>query len=255
MQPNGNMPGAAQPASPVRPVVPVGPTKPVNPAAPVKPAAPAGGPTFDNGPSVVDGKGSKKTGWILAVVLLLIVAIGGVGFGVWAMMDGNAQKDALNSQISSLKQQNNSLQEQLDNSDINVDGDEGTADYIYVGEWGLKIKIPEELKWVGYQYITNGGDETCDEISVTGAIDKDGQTPDFVRTIINSDASFQGSIMRCTGDVEIRYYSAGVDLNDEYEYYYNIKQSALSESQREWDSESTNLIQEMLINPENYSEI
>lgn len=117
MQPNGNIPGAAQPASPVRPVAPVGPTKPVNPAAPVKPAAPAGGPTFDNGPSVVDGKGSKKTGWILAVVLLLIVAIGGVGFGVWAMMDGNAQKDALNSQISALKQQNNDLQEQLGNGE------------------------------------------------------------------------------------------------------------------------------------------
>ena len=114
MQPNGNMPGAAQPASPVRPVAPVGPTKPVNPAASVKPAAPADGPTFDNGPSVVDGKGNKKTGWILAVVLLLIVAIGGVGFGVWTMMDGNAQKDALNSQISALKQQNNDLQEQIE---------------------------------------------------------------------------------------------------------------------------------------------
>lgn len=113
MQPNGNMPGVAQPASPVRPVAPVGPTKPVNPAAPVKPAASAGGPTFDNGPSVVDGKGSKKTGWILAVVLLLIVAIGGVGFGVWAMMDGNAQKDALNSQISTLKKQNSDLSEQI----------------------------------------------------------------------------------------------------------------------------------------------
>lgn len=199
MQPNGNMPGAAQPASPVRPVAPVGPTKLVNPAAPVKPAAPAGGPTFDNGPSVVDGKGSKKTGWILAVVFLLIVAAGGVGFGVWAMMDGNAQKAALNSQISALKQQNNDLQDKLDNGgdtviNIDTDGNEvNTADYIYVGEWGLKIKKPENWRSLISEYsfsndypqavdtftiketssseiasvlISNRGEASCDDLAV-----------------------------------------------------------------------------------------
>lgn len=97
---------------------------------PVRPVAVAqdAGVTFDNGPSVVKEKGGKKTGWILAVVLLLIVAIGGVGFGVWMMMDGSAQKDALNSQISALKQQNNDLQDKLDNGgdtiiDIDTDAD------------------------------------------------------------------------------------------------------------------------------------
>lgn len=116
MQPNGNMPGVGQPvgpAKPVNPVSPVNPTRPVRPVTPTAPATSASEPTFDNGPSVVDGKGGKKTGWILTVVLLLIVAIGGVGFGVWAMMDGNAQKDALNSQISTLKKQNGELSEQI----------------------------------------------------------------------------------------------------------------------------------------------
>ena len=116
MQPNGNMPGAGQPvgpAKPVNPVNPVNPTRPVRPVTPTTPTVSASEPTFDNGPSVVDGKGGKKTGWILAVVLLLIVAIGGVGFGVWAMMDGNAQKEQLNSQISTLKKQNSELSEQI----------------------------------------------------------------------------------------------------------------------------------------------
>ena len=117
MQPNGSMPGAGQPVGPAKPVNPVNPVNPTRPVRPVTPTVPttsaAGEPTFDNGPSVVDGKGGKKTGWILTVVLLLIVAIGGVGFGVWAMMDGNAQKDALNSQISTLKKQNGELSEQI----------------------------------------------------------------------------------------------------------------------------------------------
>lgn len=206
MQPNGNMPGAGQPvgpAKPVNPVNPVNPTRPVRPVTPTTPATSASEPTFDNGPSVVDSKGGKKTGWILAVVLLLIVAIGGVGFGVWAMMDGNAQKDALNSQISALKQQNSELQEKLDNGgdtivNVDTDGDEVNAtEYIYVGEWGLKIRKPENWRSLISEYsfsndypqavdtftikevsssdianilISNRGEASCDNLAVASDV-------------------------------------------------------------------------------------
>ncbi len=156
MQPNQNMPEVGQP---VRPVKPVSPASLVSPAKPVEPVEPVGGPTFDNGPSVVEGKGGKKTGWILGLMILAIIAAGGVGFGVWAMMDGNSQKDALNAQISSLKQQNSTLQEQLSANgggtiiNIDTDNDVNSTDYIYVGEWGLKIKIPTQLLGqVGYLF-------------------------------------------------------------------------------------------------------
>lgn len=202
MQPNGNMPGVGQPVGPAKPANPVNPVGSVRPARPVTPTSSTTStsePTFDNGPSVVDGKGGKKTGWILAVVFLLIVAAGGVGFGVWAMMDGNAQKDALNSQISALKQQNNDLQDKLDNGgdaviNIDTDGNEvNTADYIYVGEWGLKIKKPENWRSLISEYsfsndypqavdtftiketssseianvlISNRGEASCDDLAV-----------------------------------------------------------------------------------------
>lgn len=109
MQPNniGN-----QPAGPAAEAGMASAGAPVN-AASAAPKSPD--PTFDNGPSVVEGKGGKKTGWIIGLVLMALIAAGGVGFGVWAWMDGNTQKDALNMQISSLKQQVNSLQGQLDN--------------------------------------------------------------------------------------------------------------------------------------------
>ena len=77
MQPNGNIPGtmgrpiAGAPVSNVNAKPAPVPTPPPAP----KPAEPA----FGNGESVVEGKGGKKTGWILAVVFLLIVAAGGVG--------------------------------------------------------------------------------------------------------------------------------------------------------------------------------
>ena len=120
MQPNGNVPGAGRPVAGA-PMNNVNAKPAPVPTPPPTPAPKLAEPAFGNGGSVVEGKGGKKTGWILAVVFLLIVAAGGIGFGVWAWMDGNAQKDALNEQINTLKRQNNDLQEQLGSGEIVVD--------------------------------------------------------------------------------------------------------------------------------------
>ena len=204
MQPNGNVPGAGRPVAgaPMNNVnakpAPV-PTPPPTPAP--KPAEPA----FGNGGSVVEGKGGKKTGWILAVVFLLIVAAGGVGFGVWAMMDSNAQKDALNSQISALKQQNNDLQDKLNNGgdtviNIDADGNEtNTADYIYVGEWGLKIKIPELLKDKISYIFTGESVEIIDEsgFGVDSAVIRDGEYLKIFRSEAG-EVDFENCEVSCT---------------------------------------------------------
>lgn len=271
MQPNGNMPGAGQPASPVRPVVPVGPTKPVNPAAPVKPAAPAGGPTFDNGPSVVDGKSSKKTGWILAVVLLLIVAIGGVGFGVWAMMDGNAQKDALNSQISTLKKQNDSLQEQLDemaannsvsdNINNNTDGEDyvyvGEADYLEIEDWGIKIKIPQDFTQLSY-YLDSGKNESNDEyLYINGVLGVHENKLSFVGT----PKSFSlGCLQRAIQGTETNAPWGRGDIIvsiDGYDYYYSSSQmlSSTNKVDEELEIETINAMTDVFTNAGNYSKI
>ena len=76
-------------------------------------------PVADEAPKediVFSNKPKKKTGMILGMILFAILAIGGVGFGVWAMMDGNTQKEALNKQIDNLIAQNGELQSKLNNS-------------------------------------------------------------------------------------------------------------------------------------------
>lgn len=85
---------------------------------------------------VFQDKPKKKTGPVLGMMLLVILALGGVGFGVWEMMDGNTQKDALNQQISALKKQNSELQEKIDNDHNNptiksTDSDEKNALWFY----------------------------------------------------------------------------------------------------------------------------
>ena len=45
----------------------------------------------------------KSSATVLSIILLLILALGGIGFGVWAMMDKNNQVDKLNKQIQDLR--------------------------------------------------------------------------------------------------------------------------------------------------------
>ena len=58
---------------------------------------------------------AKKSGhgMLIGLILCILLAIGGIGFGVWAMIDGNTQKTNLEKQISNLQTQNSQLLEQV----------------------------------------------------------------------------------------------------------------------------------------------
>ena len=56
----------------------------------------------------------KRKGMIIGMICLAILAAGGIGFGVWAYMDGNSRVEALNSQINTLKIQKDTLDEQVE---------------------------------------------------------------------------------------------------------------------------------------------
>lgn len=82
-------------------------TKPVEQPA----AQPVAQPPKDD--VVFNNKPKKSNVMLIGLILCLILAAGGIGFGVWAMMDKNAQEDRLNSQISALS---NQLQEKNENN-------------------------------------------------------------------------------------------------------------------------------------------
>ena len=99
---------------------------------------------------VNEGKKGGK-GMLYGMILCAILAIGGIGFGVWAMMDGNSQVAKKDEQISELREQlaeksetveENTTVEDVETGDDNAGTNVKTADYIYVGEWGVKIKKP-----------------------------------------------------------------------------------------------------------------
>lgn len=105
-----------------------------------------------NSDIVFRDKPKSNKGMVIGMVCLAILALGGIGFGIWAMMDGNTQKTQLNSRIDTLEQQKNELEK--DNSELetveSVDQTEIADDEEVIEE------DEEELEEEGYRIISIG---------------------------------------------------------------------------------------------------
>ena len=114
---------------------------------------------------VEDNKQKSGNGLKIATAIACIVAVCGIGFGVYGIMQ-STQKD---NQISDLKNQIESLNGKISSLEID-DGEDGGADneakddptavvngdskdYIYVGEWGFKIKKTENWRDLVQKYV------------------------------------------------------------------------------------------------------
>lgn len=104
---------------------------------PIKPAVSAGA---DGGSNSAKPKKKNHT-MALCMTLMAVAAVCAIGFGVWAMIDGEAQKKELNDQISSLKVQNSELLEE--SKSIEVDNSE-TTDLAIVNEHKNPIIVSNE---------------------------------------------------------------------------------------------------------------
>lgn len=218
------------------------------------------------GTAVGKNAGEKKSkGMVLGMIILVILAVGGIGFGVWAMMDGNSQKEQLNSQISTLKQQNSELMDQMSATtgsteentviNINTDANVDASSYIYISEWGKKIKISDSLEVVTYSYDYGDGDTV---LKVSGAT-KDGQSiPDFARV----SKCALGAVERYSktnveAGVVPDWYGEPFMTDDSYNYYYNSPQALCTNVQgnAQWETSTVDAIKSMLSTPTNYSAI
>lgn len=216
----------------------------------------------DTGSDVVfQDKPKKNLGMILGMVFLVILAAGGIGFGVWAMMDGNSQKEQLNTQITSLKGQVSELQGKIGNNTIDdcvlVDDQNAvTSDYIYVGEWGIKIRMPEELTMVSYLLDHRASENNEEYLYINGLAGNSDTVPSFINT--PTQEYWLGCLHRLVqGEEPALRASMGtlVTTIDGFEYYYGHPQALKSsnEQDNELEMKSVDLIQQMLTNSENYS--
>lgn len=222
----------------------------------------------DEGDAMTKDMKKKNSGMLIGLIVLAIVALGGIGFGVWAMVDGNNQTRTLNNQISDLKKTNSELTEKLSrqeekpvvDNEVIIDADTATKvnseDYIYVGEWGLKIKIPENLDKVSYMFeqygdVAGGGAG----LVVSGVRGYDGHLPGFAD--LNENASGLGHVHRVLDGQECGSGNTKVFSSDGYNYCYSHPQALFSIGDEliGLEAESTALVTSMLNNAENYSAI
>lgn len=210
-------------------------------------------------------KPKKKSN--VVTLLLVLIALCGVGFGVYGIMFA----PGMNKKCESPKDLTVKIQSE-DGSTITLETDKistssdgktitiadtksesSSKDYIYIGEWGLKIKIPETLKNVSYTF--KQGHDT-QGLTVTGA-PADAEISESFWLTLNKDAIFGGitRIKKDTCDESAGPCGAIVYEDDEYEYRYSHPQSVYSTEQADIDLEtkSVSLIEEMFRNKENYS--
>ena len=145
---------------------------------------------------VFQDKPKKNMGMILTIVLLVLLAAGGIGFGVWAMMDGNSQVAKKDEQIAELREQ---LAEKgsvvVDDTTITNDGDvnssmnpiiKATSPAQYSIRHSISLYDVENMNGSTMTFITtDGGSLECryPSLAETGGCSING-VPDGIYKII-----------------------------------------------------------------------
>ena len=209
------------------------------------------------GDVVFQDKPKKNMGMILTIVLLVLLAAGGIGFGVWAMMDGNSQVAKKDEQIAALKAQIDSLEEQIEvsseksNTDNSSNDDMGTVEQdrlIDVDEWGYKISLPEDLVILSQKYEEN--DDGSSSLCVWGYSMREGKgTPSFAE----KEDPF---VCVSRYPENMSFYGHLVFTEDGYDYLFNSTQTYLSDEGdmegMNWEDETKILMSQSLGQKESY---
>ncbi len=228
-------------------------------------------PTMPPAPTAMDtGKGKSNKGLIVATAITSVLAVCGIGFGVFGMIQ-SAQKD---DQISDLKVQikdSDGTITEIETPQIETTANNGTTvtitdsvttvenpeDYVYIGEWGKKIKIPENLTAVKYSFantvnLGTGYNKDCSNLGVSAITTSDGLEA------VNNEEDLNyllGFITRCPAGTEFLPWVAVTFSADGYDYYYEFPNGISTENHPQWMFNSVDLVKDMLTNADNYSSI
>lgn len=220
---------------------------------------------------VVDNKPKGGNGLKIVAIVASVVAVCGIGFGVYGMMQ-SSQKD---SQISNLKVQikdDDGTITTVEAPEIETSTNNGTtitiadspslsADelyhYIYIAQWDVKIKLPVSLGGFSYRYYTMPGYTSLEVAGTSCATQGQCQyAPEFADL---SKTNFSlGTINRFYKETEPSIGGGEkVFTIGDYDYYYVHPQAVYSVDSSEitWEAESVNLIKDILTNADNYSAI
>ena len=179
-------------------------------------------PVSGGNDAVFQDKPKKSHGMLYGMILLAILAAGGIGFGVWAMLDGNSRAQKKDEQISQLQSQLAEKSEVVVDDDATVVDDNDVAsedlnatNFVYLGNWGIKVKIGG-LRVIGMQVQHNNNDNT--EV-IRIAVSSQDQYRDASNYNSANSAYPQNYIVR-SKQATIKPY-AFMGIQEEYQPIYN----------------------------------
>lgn len=205
----------------------------------------------------------QKRPYVVAIVVLMILALGGVGFGIYGMvMRSQVQREMNDLNVEKVLEDDS--QEVEEGAEVEIQTDCNTIsteasmarDYIYVGEWGIKIKVSDKLAAVSYVF-----NNAVNTLYVTGALKDRGQyVPSFVSNLLDHGSGLVALSRYHKDDVagtatvgKMAQANDGYALGEvlyvdgDWFYTYQHAQAAYgTESERQWEIDSAAEISEML---------
>ena len=151
---------------------------------------------------VMDNKQKDGNGLKIATIVACVVAICGIGFGVYGMMQSSdkdrqiANLQAQNKENSEVAVETETVDNESNISDINkVDSGPYIEDgYFYVPKWGVKYKLSDDLTNYGYAVDQqNVGDSYSEDRYIIGLTAEKNPAPQ--RQVINTNDIFGCSIV------------------------------------------------------------
>lgn len=214
------------------------------------------------------------------MIILAVLTCAGIGFGIFGLImssQSNRRSESLSGELEqkdeALKQVEEKLGAQIkieESAKDKVEDKEEEAasvdvsaarDYIYIGDWGIKIKVSENLASVSYVFSRV---QYPDILYISGAT-KDGQyVPSFVENSLHmgsgliaigryskDDQNILAETDPASGARRLWYGGtiAGTVIYEDDGYYFSYSHSQAAvgdESEKQWEANSADALEKMV---------
>lgn len=259
------------PTSPTLPAAPPTPNTPdVPPVTPTPPPladapAPYSGTTVTSQPAPAKKKHKIISKWYFWTIIVLSgLCLVGFIFASYALSQHASLQEKINQLNATLTEKDAllakyaaQLGQKVDDSSHSgyIDNDKiTTQDFIYIGEWGLRFKIPADLTNISYMLqteITEATAETparkTETVCVTGMPKNATHQPEYLQKGIKEVAL--GCLVKQPDNnlgTDTQARSVYQDGTSYYIYHRAQKIDSTQIEDREWEERATDLVQELL---------
>ncbi len=203
----------------------------------------------------------KSKGSLACMIALAVVALAGAGFGVYGMIKANEKPQPQDLKIQ-VKEDDGTVTT-IDADKIEKTDDDKTIiiadtpvessskDYIYIGRWGLKIKVGDELEEVTYKFDYVPSDAAW-RLDLSGGI-KGAQAMSEFSSVERCSLGVITKVPKANAESYRLYGSTLIMTDGDYEFYYGHPQDSCGpEYSLDLELKTTEAIERILTNPDNY---